>query len=141
MECEIYQTVKRAGVSHRFVKQTVQNTLRTIKEKGNVSVHLIGDHKMRTINRQYRGKDSTTDVLSFAMSDGMSMPMSDELGDIFISIPRIHAQSREHDVSFREEFIRMLVHGILHLTGYDHVTQKDAQKMFGLQEKIVSNTL
>jgi probable rRNA maturation factor len=137
MECTIYQTVRRSGVSHHFIKQMMSKILSKMKSKGNVSVHLIGDTKMKSLNKQYRGKDSTTDVLSFAMHDGMDMMMGDELGDIFISIPRIHIQARDHNISFKEEFVRMLVHGILHLLGYDHMKKKEAEKMFRLQEKLV----
>lgn len=141
MECEIYKTVKRTNISDNFIKQIIQCILSHIKAEVHISVHLIGDARMKSLNKQYRGQNKTTDVLSFAMKDGMSMPMGNELGDIFISIPRIRVQAHKHDVSFKEEFVRMLVHGVLHLLQYDHITKKDADNMFGLQEVIVSEII
>lgn len=95
---------------------------------------------MRSLNFRYRGKDATTDVLTFPLSEGEdffenSLP---ELGDIFISVPQIRRQARELGINPQEEFVRMLIHGVLHSIGYDHMTKDDAEKMFGLQEKLLS---
>jgi len=90
------------------------------------------------MNFQYRGKDRTTDVLSFGLYEGeSSRAQGNELGDIFICVPQIIRQARRFSVSTKEEFIRMLVHGILHLLGYDHETSSDATRMFELQEKLL----
>jgi len=80
---------------------------------------------MRQLNRQHRGLDRATDVLSFS------------LGDIFLCPSYIRRQARRFGVSYQEECTRTLIHGILHLTGYDHATQRQAKKMFGLQEKLL----
>lgn len=106
------------------------------KIAGRVEVVLIGDNEMKKINKEWRGKNSTTDVLSFAWTEE-KIVVSRCLGQIFISWPKIVAQSKEHGVKPTDEFKRMLVHGLLHLAGYNHIKKTDAVKMGLLQEKIL----
>lgn len=88
---------------------------------------------MRRLNRQYRGLDKTTDVLSFPLSEtGLTKP-GDALGDIVISIPRAAAQAEAYGVSFNNELLRLLLHGLLHLVGYDH--EKNAYQKQRMQRK------
>lgn len=76
---------------------------------------------MRSLNRRYRGIDRTTDVLSFALREGaFSYLQPDLLGDIVISIPKADQQAREAGYPLTREIERLLVHGLLHLMGYDH---------------------
>ncbi|HEY4706293.1 MAG TPA: rRNA maturation RNase YbeY [Thermodesulfobacteriota bacterium] len=89
-----------------------------------LSILLTDDDGIRGLNRDYRGKDKPTDVLSF--------PMEDEsmLGDVVISMERAREQAAEFKVSEDEELSRLLVHGILHLVGHDHVKGgRQARKM------------
>jgi len=100
-------------------------------ENAELSILLTGDRKMRTLNRDWRGIDKTTDVLSFSALEGADdgpisrkeaelagMPLV--LGDIVISAPKALAQATERGVSFEDELVFLLIHGILHLIGYDH---------------------
>jgi probable rRNA maturation factor len=75
-------------------------------------------------------------VLAFAMQEGKKMD-SEDLGDIFISVAQVQRQAKRQKISFPEEFARVLIHGVLHLNGYDHATKKEENIMFPLQEKIV----
>jgi len=76
---------------------------------------------MRGINAEYRGKDRPTDVISFAMSDGEFPGLNkDILGDVVISLDTARRQAVERGVSIRQEVDFLLIHGILHLNGYDH---------------------
>lgn len=84
-----------------------------------LSVEFIGDHRMRRLNAQYRGRDVTTDVLAFAMREGPG-PSSSLLGDVVISVPQAMAQAAERGHSIQRELATLLIHGILHLLGYDH---------------------
>lgn len=140
MSILIFLSVQKVGVSSKKMKDTVDFVLESVKKPGLVSVHVIGDKRMRRLNREYRGKDKTTDVLSFAATEE-AFPFNDQeetdWGDIFISADQIRRQAQEYGVSYKEEFLRMLVHGTLHLLGYDHEKPKDAKVMFPLQEKIV----
>lgn len=83
-------------------------------EDRELSVLLTDDNEMQGLNRDYRGKDKPTDVLSFPMDDARL------LGDVVISMDTAKAQARDLGVSLDDEVARLLVHGILHLLGYDH---------------------
>jgi probable rRNA maturation factor len=132
MSCIIYQTVRRAGISHARVENIVGKTLRHLRSsKVSVAVHLIGDARMRRMNRVHRGSDRPTDVLSFPMRE------KEDWGDIFLSIPYVRRQAKRFDVPFEEEFRRMLIHGLLHLAGFDHDTKSQARRMFRLQESLL----
>lgn len=84
-----------------------------------LSVELVGDRRMRSLNRRYRKKDRTTDVLAFAMREAAN-PCPILLGDVVISIPAAARQAGEAGRSLDEELAALLVHGVLHLCGYDH---------------------
>jgi probable rRNA maturation factor len=86
-----------------------------------VSVLFVGDAAMRSLNRRYRKKDRATDVLSFSFREGAGWTVQpDLLGDIVISVPAARRQARTAGVPFSQEIDRLLVHGLLHLLGYDH---------------------
>lgn len=139
--CNIYQTVSKIGISKQTVRHVVFFVLDALHIQGSVSVSFIGDRRMRTLNRHYRGKDATTDVLSFAAQEGDMPYMHDDLGDMFISPEKIRRQAKEYGVSFKEEMVRMIVHGVLHLLGYDHIQSEDAKKMFALQDAYIKQIL
>lgn len=107
-----------------------------------ISVLLTGDRKMRQLNSTYRGKDATTDVLSFSQLEGcccMAQPGGRvNLGDIVISLPKAELQAEEYGTGFEEELARLLIHGFLHLLGYDHERgPKEAARMRRLETKIL----
>ena len=137
--CNIYQTVAKIGMPKKTIQEIVFFVLSQLGVSGSVSIIFIGDMRMRTLNRVYRGKDHTTDVLSFAAQEG-DMPVEHtDLGDICISPNKIKKQAKEYEVPFQEEMARMIVHGVLHLLGYDHERPADAKKMFALQNKYMEH--
>ena len=104
-----------------------------------LSVIICGPITIRRINRDYRQKDSVTDVISFALLDSdedMEYDEQIELGDIFINRNRVLTQAEEYEHSVRREFVFLFVHGLLHLLGYDHMNEEDEKIMFALQKKI-----
>ena len=105
--------------------------------QGAVEITIIGDKRMRTLNRIHRQIDRPTDVLSFGWNDTKAVP-STMLGQIYLDYPLIIRQAKRFKVTALEEGTRMLVHGLLHLVGYDHGHQSEAKTMFTLQEKIVA---
>jgi probable rRNA maturation factor len=116
-----------------------------IEDHSEVSVTFVSNEKIQEINREYRDKDSVTDVISFAMEElgegeveltGLEMPRV--LGDIIISIPRTREQAEEYGHSFQRELGFLAVHGFLHLLGYDHMTIDDEKEMFTLQKDILN---
>lgn len=94
-----------------------------------LSLELVGDGRMRRLNRSYRHRDTTTDVLAFATREGPGPP-SFLLGDIVISLPQAIRQAREHQQDLDHELVRLLIHGVLHLCGYDHErNEREARRM------------
>lgn len=106
------------------------------KVRGSVEVTLVGERKMQTLNKQFRGIDAPTDVLSFSWQEDKRV-RTESLGEVYLCAPYLARQAKRFKVSVKEETARMLTHGLLHLAGYDHDTQRRARQMFGLQEKIV----
>lgn len=90
---------------------------------------------MRDMNARFRGKDTVTDVLSFPMEDRALEGKGIVLGDIVVCIPRVLKQSAEYGLTFHEELIRLLVHGLLHLAGYDHERGPHRRKKMEKKEK------
>lgn len=103
------------------------------------SIVFVGDEEIHEMNREYRGVDRVTDVISFAFEDNNDLVYNDirMLGDIFICIPQMKRQATEYGHSEKRELAFLAVHGILHLLGYDHMNEKDEKVMFALQELIL----
>jgi rRNA maturation RNase YbeY len=93
-----------------------------------ISIYFCGDRRMRTLNRRYRRRDGSTDVLSFPAGGGAL------LGDIVISLPYAQRQARRRRQPASEEIDRLLLHGYLHLLGYDHET--DDGQMEALEARL-----
>ncbi|MBT5985782.1 MAG: rRNA maturation RNase YbeY [Nitrospina sp.] len=91
-------------------------------ENQELSVLLADDRKIRTLNKQYRGQDRATDVLSFSQNDEEeeSKPSYHLMGDVVISAVTAKRQAAEHGLTLEEEIVLLLIHGILHLLGFDH---------------------
>ena len=118
-----------------------QAARRLLKEEGHaraeVSVLLTGDTEVHRLNREYRGYDKPTDVLSFALRDPApdSPPMPKlpglgvELGDVIISVDTALRQAQAHGATLEQELALLTVHGILHLLGYEDETEAGAQAM------------
>ncbi len=96
-----------------------------------LSILLTNDAEIRELNRIYRRKDKATDVLSFSQIEGTDGASSALLGDLVISLDMTAAQAKKYRVTFDRELIRLLIHGLLHLHGYDHekVSAAQAQRM------------
>ena len=110
----------------------------TGQRNAEVSVLLVGDKAMRTLNRHYRGKDRTTDVLSFPQREGrFSRIQPQVLGDIVLSLPTAARQAKAAGESYYSEIERLLVHGYLHLLGYDHERSRaEARRMDGRERRL-----
>lgn len=128
--------VANTGVSdvfNAFLKKIMMFCGRCFRVKKTVSLALVGDKKMRELNKKYRRKNKVTDVLAFG-----DWEEKDFLGELIICLPQARRQAKQYGVSVKQELARLVVHGFLHLTGFDHERSKAAaKKMFGLQEKIL----
>ncbi len=103
---------------------------------------VVGDRAMRTLNRRYRGKDRTTDVLSFPFHEGpFAGVVPHALGDIVLSLPTAVRQAREAGEPLGREIDRLLIHGLLHLLGYDHERGPADQRRMQRRERMLMETL
>jgi len=113
-------------------------------EEAEVSLTLVDDVRIHELNREYRGVDRPTDVLSFALQEDTEdepdiLDYEDDLlGDIIISVERARAQAVEYGHSFERELVYLAVHGTLHLLGYDHEEEEDKKEMRRQEEVVMS---
>lgn len=104
------------------------------------SIIFVDSNEIQRINKEYRGMDKVTDVISFALEDTKDAIDNDirVLGDIYICIPRMLEQAEDYGHSIKRELSFLTVHGLLHLLGYDHMKEEDEKVMFALQELILN---
>lgn len=124
------------------ISEKTQEVLKLTTEQS-ASVIFVTASAIHEINREYRHIDRATDVISFAMKDSEDsyerMDEEDELGDIFINVEAVVEQANEYGHSMRREVCFLFTHGLLHLLGYDHMTQDDEAIMFALQDVILDD--
>lgn len=104
------------------------------------NVIIINNEEIHKINKEYRGIDRPTDVISFALEDYKDIKYENNyrvLGDIYISIDKVKEQAKEYGHSEKRELAFLAVHGLLHLLGYDHMEKEDEKVMFSKQELIL----
>lgn len=131
----------------RHVKKVTKRAMKVLSPRSEfeTSIMLVGEEKIRELNSGYRGKDEETDVLAFPMmsreeieSSGLRESKHDQLiGDIVICVPVAGKQSADRGVSLKVEIELLAVHGLLHLYGYDHSTDREEQEMTELASKIL----
>lgn len=104
------------------------------------SIIFVDLEEIQKINKEYRGIDRVTDVISFALEDTPNKIDSNirVLGDIYICIPKMIEQAEDYGHSIKRELSFLTVHGLLHLLGYDHMNKEEEKIMFGLQELILN---
>ncbi|MCL6487846.1 MAG: rRNA maturation RNase YbeY [Alicyclobacillus mali] len=124
-----------------FVERVLEAAAERIGVRGEVSVLLVDDGAIHELNRTYRQVDRPTDVLSFPMNEGVALADPDDvdpiLGDIVVSVDRARDQAGAYGHSLAREMAFLLVHGFLHLNGFDHEDEAGEREMFGLQEEIL----
>ncbi len=105
-----------------------------------LNIVLVDNKKIQEINKEYRGKDAVTDVISFAFEEVSDVEYKDIrfLGEIYISYERCCEQAKEFEHSIRRELCYLAVHGLLHLLGYDHMNEEDKKVMRTLEEEILN---
>lgn len=108
-------------------------------DNGIVNIIIVDNDRIKCINKNYRNIDKETDVISFALEDDdtfIELPVR-VLGDIYVSIDKVKSQASEYCHSEKREICFLVVHGILHLLGYDHMNERDEVIMFSKQDKIL----
>ncbi|MBU4361213.1 rRNA maturation RNase YbeY, partial [bacterium] len=131
MEILIKNQQKTIKINQRKIREIVKKVLQSLKvdEKTEVSILFADDKFIRLLNNKYRGIDKSTDVLSFSLWEGsVKTPEAESdklLGDIIISVETAQRQADNLNHSMEKEFTVLLIHGLLHLTGYAHEEDKD----------------
>ena len=149
---EIINKIK--GLDLKEYRKDFKSILKEVKKvlsidnKLALSLTICDDDYIWALNKDFRGIDKATDVLSFAIEDDSDeddiLDMIDmlgvrEIGDIIININRVESQASEYGHSQRREMCFLFTHGLLHLLGYDHMNKEDEEVMFALQNEILNN--
>lgn len=127
--------------------ETVEKVLYSAMEKENLkdtsfNLIIVDNEYIHNLNKEYRGIDRETDVITFALEDEDTLIIGDKeriLGDIYISIDRARSQAVDYGHSFLRELSFLAVHGFYHLLGYDHQTKEDEEVMFKKQEEVLES--
>jgi len=135
-------------IDQEFIKKIIKEVLREEEREGDVSVAFIGPGRMRKLNRMYRGKNRTTDVLSFPGKEVSFEQFKigdfkevEDLGEIVVCLREVKKNAKRAGISFDEELVRVLIHGTLHLLGYDHEKSEEEKEMRKREEKHLGKIL
>ncbi|HRY52319.1 MAG TPA: rRNA maturation RNase YbeY [Candidatus Portnoybacteria bacterium] len=117
----------KTKIDTKFLQKAAQAAFAVLRAEKDVSLVFIGDAKIKTLNKKYRAKNKTTDVLSF-----------EELNEIFVCVPQAKRQAKVLKTGLKPELTRLLVHGIVHLAGFDHEKSvREELRMFGVEKNIL----
>lgn len=128
------------GFPSGYIKRAAGILLKALnQDRSELTVALVGDAEMRPLNRQYRKKNQTTDVLSFIAAE--TFPSGTVLlGDVIISVEQARRQAAQRQKTLKSEMTVLLIHGILHLLGYDHErSERQAKIMARLEVKLLNH--
>ena len=140
-EVSIYNNTSEEFPYEDIIEKVVNKALEKKKiKKASCSIIIVDNDYIHKLNKEYRGINRPTDVISFALEDDKTMVIPDEirlLGDIYISIDKAKEQAKEYGHSLERELCFLAVHGIYHLLGYDHEKEAAAEIMFKKQEEVL----
>jgi probable rRNA maturation factor len=134
----------RDAVDEAWLRKVVARVLAAEGVRAGAGVVIAGDAMVRDLNRRYRGEDARTDVLSFSQRENagdfvLPPEAPDRLGDVIISLPAARRQAKRAGHPVEHEIALLLVHGLLHLLGYDHVTDDQARVMESRQTTLLAS--
>jgi len=137
----INKEIRDRQITKNFIERLAKEILSFLnKQNVELSITLTDNESIKSLNKDWRGKDKPTDVLSFPINEKPPGYNYYLLGDVVISLPFAKKQAEEIGFSYKEEVLRLLIHGVLHLLGYDHEkSEKEAKVMFNLQDRIFEN--
>jgi probable rRNA maturation factor len=131
---DIENCVNWSSIAELCIKLSDKMELNLNRE---ICLSFCTESEIKDLNHNFRNKDSVTDVLSFNFQDLQNTEEIQPLGDVIICTARAQEQAWEMGYTLRRELIFLFAHGVLHLLGYDHETEKDAEKMFNLQKQVI----
>ena len=123
---EVINRQRRRKINAKQWRDFGEQSLRAIgKNEQSATIVFVGDEAIKKLNRQFRGKNYATDVLSFpSEAEAFEVDQQKHLGEVVISVRRAAAQARDNGLSFSNEVKQLILHGLLHLSGHDHETDK-----------------
>jgi probable rRNA maturation factor len=124
------------SVKHSFLSVIQHPIFQKYKKLTTISVVFVNDLTMQSLNLQYRGKNSTTDVLTFPLNENLENEFL--LGEIIISVDKARGDSEFLKITFYEEIMILLVHGVAHLLGYDHKNDQQELEMKEIENKLMN---
>ncbi len=130
--------VRKSGVDVRALKHAMRTLLASVDQRdAAISLTLVDDDAIRELNREHRGNDKATDVLSFPLEPE---PFSGEklLGDIVISIDTARRQAADYDAPLQRELERLMIHGLLHVLGHDHMEAGERARMEAEERRLAT---
>lgn len=139
MDEYVINTTKKE-ISIEDIKNISELTLKKLNVKNPVfNIVIVNNKKIREINKKYRGKDESTDVISFAFEETININYKNKrfLGEIYISVDKAISQAKEYNHSLKREVCFLTVHGLLHLLGYNHIDEEDRKEMRKLEESVL----
>ncbi|MCG7554846.1 MULTISPECIES: rRNA maturation RNase YbeY [Pseudoalteromonas] len=115
-----------------------EHALTQFREEAELTIRIADEHESQELNSQYRGKDKPTNVLSFPFDapPGIQLPL---IGDLIICPQVVYQESIEQEKTFHDHFAHMVIHGCLHLLGFDHINEQDAVEMETIEKQILAS--
>lgn len=119
-------------------KKWIDAVLKETTQNSEIVIRVVDEEEMILFNEQYRGKEGATNILSFPFDppDGVN---SDLLGDLLVCAPVVEREAHQQNKELEHHWAHMIVHGVLHLIGYDHINDVDAEEMENLEKKILES--
>jgi probable rRNA maturation factor len=135
--------VRGTGLDGKAIKATAQRLLEAVDERtSSLSVTLVNDETIRTLNAEHRGKDVPTDVLSFPLEGPSACAREQQpehmIGDVVISVDTARRQAADYDATLQVEVYRLLVHGLLHVMGHDHEEATERRIMESEEQRLAA---
>ena len=128
--------IKKADFFFNSLVQVFPKKYRFIKKRISLTVLLSNNKNIKRLNKKFRNKNKSTDVLSFPFEKKINIKKSTYIGDIIVSYEFINKPKALSTMEFKSKVIKIFIHGFLHLLGYDHIKLKDFKKMLTIEEKI-----
>ena len=132
--------IKKKNIFFNYIVGLFPKKYKFIKKKVNLTILLSNNKNIKKLNKKFRNKNKSTDILSFPSEKKFNIKKSSYLGDIVISYEFMNKPKTLKNLQFKNKVIKIFIHGFLHLLGYDHIKMKDFKKMLKEEEKIYKAT-
>jgi len=132
--------IKKKEIFFKKICRAFPKKYRFLNKKINLTLLLSNNQNIKKLNKNFRKKNKSTDILSFPSSERIKMSKKIYIGDIIISYNYIDKPKSQQITNFKKKLVKTFIHGFLHLLGFDHIKDKDYKKMLK-EEKLIYNTI